>query len=70
MPRTRTLKTLKRKDPEPMDVLVDILLSLLAQPSALLRDVVEHVFKSVDALRVGGERARHASRRARAGRGR
>ena len=35
------------KDPEPMDVLVDILLSLLAQPSALLRDVVEHVFKSV-----------------------
>ena len=36
-----------RDDPEPMDVLVDILLSLLAQPSALLRDVVEHVFKSV-----------------------
>ena len=35
------------KDPEPMDVLVDILLSLLAQPGALLRDVVEHGFKSV-----------------------
>tara|TARA_B110000977_G_scaffold21250_1_gene25502 strand:+ start:17225 stop:21355 length:4131 start_codon:yes stop_codon:yes gene_type:complete len=33
--------------PKPMDVLVDILLSLLAQPSALLRDVVEHVFKSI-----------------------
>ena len=30
-----------------MDVLVDILLSLLAQPSALLRDVVEHTFKAV-----------------------
>jgi len=30
-----------------MDVLVDIMLSLLAQPSALLRDVVEHTFKSV-----------------------
>jgi DNA polymerase phi len=35
--------------PKPMDVLVDILLSLLAQPSALLRDVVEHVFKSIGA---------------------
>ena len=33
--------------PKPMDVLVDILLSLLAQPSALLRDVVEHTFKAV-----------------------
>ncbi|EEH58414.1 uncharacterized protein MICPUCDRAFT_56167 [Micromonas pusilla CCMP1545] len=33
--------------PNPMDVLVDVLLSLLAQPSALLRDVVEHSFKSL-----------------------
>ena len=34
-------------EPEAIDVLTDILLSLLAQPSALLRDVVEHTFKAV-----------------------
>jgi DNA polymerase phi len=37
----------EEETPKPMDVLVDILLSLLAQPSALLRDVVEHTFKAV-----------------------
>ena len=37
----------KDEEPKPMDVLIDILLSLLAQPSALLRDVVEHTFKAV-----------------------
>ncbi|OUS49590.1 DNA polymerase phi-domain-containing protein [Ostreococcus tauri] len=40
----------KKKDeeePEAIDVLTDILLSLLAQPSALLRDVVEHTFKAI-----------------------
>lgn len=35
------------EEPEAIDVLTDILLSLLAQPSALLRDVVEHTFKAV-----------------------
>ena len=43
-------KQKKKKDddaPEAIDVLTDILLSLLAQPSALLRDVVEHTFKAV-----------------------
>ena len=37
----------EEETPKPMDVLVDILLSLLAQHSALLRDVVEHTFKAV-----------------------
>ena len=35
------------EEPEAIDVLVDIILSLLAQPSALLRDVVEHTFKAI-----------------------
>jgi len=35
------------EEPQAIDVLTDILFSLLAQPSALLRDVVEHTFKAV-----------------------
>lgn len=51
-PTKKSKKSKKSKkdgedEPEAIDVLTDILLSLLAQPSALLRDVVEHTFKAV-----------------------
>ena len=51
-PKKKSKKSKKSKkdgedEPEAIDVLTDILLSLLAQPSALLRDVVEHTFKAV-----------------------
>ena len=48
-PKKKAKKTKKgdEEEPEAIDVLVDIILSLLAQPSALLRDVVEHTFKAI-----------------------
>ena len=46
-PKKSKSKKKDEEEPEAIDVLTDILLSLLAQPSALLRDVVEHTFKAI-----------------------
>ncbi|KAJ3340124.1 hypothetical protein HDU93_007349 [Gonapodya sp. JEL0774] len=40
-------------DPSPVDVLVDLLVSFLSKPSALLRQIVEIVFRSVSVMKGG-----------------